>query len=551
VDARRAGALFCLIAFGVIWFWGIGHRPLFNTDEGRYAEIPREMLVSGNWVTPRLDGLRYFEKPPLQYWMTAAAYAIFGVHDWAARLATTLASFFTVLFAGLAAARLYGREAGWYAAVALAGSFYFGFLGHFNTLDAVLALAMSVNLFGFLLAQRAPPGSRAELAWMLVSWAGAALAVLTKGLIGIILPGAVLVVYLLLRRDWGLIRRLRLPAGIVLFFAMTLPWFIAVSLANHGFLWQFFMVQQFLRFLTPAQHRPGPWWYFIPLLVLAVLPWLIAAARALVHPTAKLLARGRFNYTVLLWVWIVLIFVFFSASHSKLPSYILPIIPALALLIGRELARAPALPWAGAIISILVGAAVIALAFFAPGAGFAKDADPAMLHAFLPWIMAAGVVIAVATAIALLSRRRSFPAIVLIGAAWLVATRLVMLGGAAFGPEYSTRGLAAAVARYNRPHIPIYSVDGYQQTLPFYLRRKMILVSYQGELDFGIRNARSSLADRYLPNLAAFAARWGNESAGLAFVPRKKLAEVKALGIRYRIVAGNARWVAFIHGTGA
>ncbi|MGH8161613.1 MAG: glycosyltransferase family 39 protein [Gammaproteobacteria bacterium] len=544
--ARAVFFLLCLLVFGVIWFWGIGHRPLFTTDEGRYAEIPREMLVTGNWVTPRLNGLRYFEKPPLQYWMTAAAFAVFGVHDWAARIATTTAGFLTVLFAGFTAFKLYGRRAGWLTTAVLAGSFYFGFLGHFNTLDAVLCLMMSMNLFGFLLAQRAPPGSRAELGWMLVSWAGAALAVLDKGLIGIILPGVVFVLYLFIKRDWGLVRRLRLLSGLTLFFAMTLPWFIAVSIANHDFLWQFFMVQQFLRFLTPAQHRPGPWWYFIPFLVLAVVPWLVAAARALWRPLRRLGRRGAFDAGVLLWLWIVFIFLFFSASHSKLPSYILPIIPAFALLIGRALSRKRALPWVAAAISLVLGAAVLVLGILA--ARVASHADPAMLAAFRPWVVAAGIVILATTVAAIFARGRLLVAVTGIAVAWLIANRLVMLGGAAFGPEYSTRAMAAAVARYNRPGVPIFSVDGYQQTLPFYLRRKMILVGYRGEMDFGIRNARGSLENRYLPSLADFAARWRAEPDALAFVPRKKVNEMQALGISCRVVAGNARWVALVHG---
>ncbi|MGH8273764.1 MAG: glycosyltransferase family 39 protein [Gammaproteobacteria bacterium] len=546
MNSSRARALFllCLLAFGLIWFWGVGHRPLFTTDEGRYAEIPREMLVTGNWVTPRLNGLRYFEKPPLQYWATAAAYAVFGVHDWTARLATVIAGFLTVLAAGFAAARLYSRRTGWLAAAALAGSFYFCFLGHFNTLDAVLCFAMSVNLFGFLLALHAPSRSRVELGWMLVSWAGAALAVLDKGLIGIILPGVVLVLYMILKRDPGLLKRLRILPGLALFLAMVLPWFVAVSIANHDFLWQFFMVQQFLRFLTPAQHRPGAWWYFIPLLVLAVVPWLVAAVRGLIGPIRRLVARGAFDSLVLLWLWIVVIFVFFSASHSKLPSYILPVIPAFAILIGRMLSRARVLPWAGAGISLVLGAAVVALGIAAPSLGLGKGGDPAALHAFLPWVIAAGAVILAATVAATFYRRHALGAIVCVAAAWLIAARLIMLGGAAFGPEYSTRALVVAVARYNRPDAPVYSLDGYQQTLPFYLRRTVILVRYRGEMDFGIKHARRPVSNRYLPSLADFAARWRKEAHALAFVPRDKLNKVAALGIRYRIVARSARWVA-------
>lgn len=529
----------------LVWFWGLGHRPLFNTDEGRYAEIPREMLVTGNWVTPRLDGLRYFEKPPLQYWATAAAYAVFGVHDWAARLWTALSSYLTLLLTIYAAVRLYGREVAWFAGAILAGSFYFGFLGHFNTLDASLAFAMSLTLFGYLLGQRAPPKSRAELSWMLVAYGGAALAVLTKGLIGILLPGAVLVLYILLRRDWKRLRRLRPFSGLALFFALTLPWFVAVSVQNHDFLWQFFMVQQFLRFLTPISHRPGPWWYFLPLLVLAVLPWLYSFARGLAANTRDVAQRASFNPAAFLWLWTVFIVVFFSISHSKLPSYILPVIPACAVLAALYAVRLRG-HWAAWSLCVLAGVLGIIVGLLGPR--LFHGTDPAILKAFAPWFLAAGALVLAAGLVAPLVRRKRLTAVVLVAAAWVIATRLVMLGGAVFGPEYSTRGLARAAAPYNRPGVPVYSVGGYQQTLPFYLRRTMILVNYQGELAFGIAHARHSLDGRYLPSLAAFAAAWRANSRGLAFVPRPVLPKVEALGIHYHIVAENPHWVALIPG---
>ncbi len=528
----------------LVWFWGLGHRPLFNTDEGRYAEIPREMLVSGNWVTPRLDGLRYFEKPPLQYWATAAAYAVFGVHDWTARLWTALSSFLTVLLTGFAAGRLYGRRTGWIAGAVLAGSFYFGFLGHFNTLDASLAFAMSLTLFGFLLAQNAPPRSRAELGWMLAAYGGAALAVLTKGLIAILLPGAVLVLYILLRREWGLLRRLRLLPGLGFFLLLTLPWFVAVSVQNPDFLWQFFMVQQFLRFLTPISHRPGAWWYFLPLLALAMLPWLWRAGRALWRGAHGVVRREPFSAQAFLWLWVVFIVLFFSASHSKLPSYILPVIPAFAVLVARLIDADRHPPWAAWALSVVAGIAGVLVGVF--GTRFIHGTDPAILHRFTPWFVAAGGLVLLAGGAAFFLSGGRLVAVTLVAAAWLVATRVIMLGGAAFGPEYSTRDLVASVAPYNRPGIPVYSVGGYQQTLPFYLRRTMTIVAYQGELAFGITHARHSLEGRYLSTLQAFAAAWRAHPRGLAFVPRPVLPQVRALGIRYRIVAGNPRWVALI-----
>lgn len=544
----RNRALVVLVVFALIWFWGLGHRPLFNTDEGRYAEIPREMLVSGNWVTPRLNGLRYFEKPPLQYWGEALGYKIFGVHDWVARLYSALASFLTVLLVGWAAARLYQPATGWLAGALLAGSFYFGFLGHFNTLDAGLTFSMSLTLFGFLLAIRAPPGSRNELLWMLAAYAGAALAVLSKGLVGVLLPGAVLVLYLLIRRDWGLVRRLRLFPGLVLFLMLVLPWFIAVSIQNRDFLWQFFMVQQFLRFLTPVSHRSGPVWYFVPLLLIAVLPWWTAAVRGLWNQLRKQFGGGvrqGFDVGLVLWLWVVFIFGFFSVSHSKLPSYILPIIPAFAVLVASELEVGSRTFRSVPVLSLLAGVVLVLAGVLGPRWFVGKPAA-AYIPGLLPWLDAAGGVLIAAALAAWILRRRRFPAMLLVAGSWVIATRLILLGGAALGPLYSTRALVAKVASYNRPGAPVYSIGGYQQTLPVYLRRDMILVSYQGELQFGIDHARHALQGRYIPTLREFSVQWRRLHRALGFAPRTVLPKLDALGVHYRVVGENPRWVALV-----
>lgn len=546
-NSSRHLLVIALVVLGVVWFWGLGHRPLFQTDEGRYAEIPREMLVSGNWVTPRLNGFRYFEKPPLQYWATAAAFAVFGINTYTARLWSALCSLIAVLFVGFAAGRLYTARVGWYSVGVLAASFYFLMLGHFNTLDASLACWMSVTLFSFLLALDAPPGSRSEVAWMLTSYGGAALAVLTKGLIGLLLPGAVLVLFLLFSRDWKLLRRLHLVRGLVLFLGLTLPWFVAVSWQNPDFLYQFFIAQEFLRFLTPISHRPGPPWYFVPILALAILPWWGSAVRALVEPFGGWLRRRRVErHTGLLWLWTVFIFVFFSISHSKLPSYILPIVPALAVLIAAQLARRDKLPVAPGVISSLVG--IVGLVALPLGLRM-ESHSPLLLYYrhWLPWVEGAMALLLAVGLMGLTWRRRVVVSVAIITLGWLVAARAMEYGAAALGPVYSTRALVQRVARYEREETPIYMVGGYQQTLPFYLGRTVTLVAYQGEMAFGIHHARHGLEGRYVPTLKEFAVRWQAEPHALAFLPKSYMSRLRALGISFKVVSANPRWVAVVH----
>ena len=190
-------ALAALLAF--VWLATLDTRPLFNPDEGRYAEIPREILSSGDWVIPHLNGLVYIEKPPLQYWATALMYRLLGPSALTARLYCALTALGTLWVTGLVARRLWGFEAGWLAAAVLSGMLLFVVLGQLLTLDMSLTFYMTLSLAAFLLAQTAAQPRR----WMLLAWIGAALGVLTKGLVAAAIPAAVLVIYSVSCRDFG------------------------------------------------------------------------------------------------------------------------------------------------------------------------------------------------------------------------------------------------------------------------------------------------------------------------------------------------------------
>lgn len=334
---NRAVLFLILLAFAAIWFGPLGLRHLIPSDEGRYAEMAREMFVTGDWITPRYNGYKYFEKPPLQTWLNALTFAWFGIGEWQARLYTALASFAGVLLVGYTGARVFNPLAGFCAAVVLAASPYWNLMGHFNTLDMGLSFWMAVTLCALLLAQRPGLTVRATRGWMWLCWASMALAVLSKGLVGVILPGAVLVLYTLIARDWALWRRLYLVSGIVIFFAIVAPWFVLVQQRNPEFFNFFFVVQQFRRYLTPEQNRPGPVYYFVGVLLVGFLPWLSVAVQSLRHAWRMPRQPNGFAPMTVLLVWSGFIFLFFSVSHSKLVSYVLPIAPSLALLLGAYL----------------------------------------------------------------------------------------------------------------------------------------------------------------------------------------------------------------------
>ena len=198
--------IFLLVAFCAVWFYALDARVLVPTDEGRYAEMGREMAATNDWITPRLNGIKYFEKPPLQTWMNALTFKAFGLGEWQARLWTGLCGLLGIALVALAGRRLYGGAVAFSAAAVLASSFLWAALGHMNTLDMGLAAMMTLALCSLLIAQRSDAAPSERRNWMLACWAGMALAVLSKGLVGIALPGAVLAVYTLLARDWAIWR---------------------------------------------------------------------------------------------------------------------------------------------------------------------------------------------------------------------------------------------------------------------------------------------------------------------------------------------------------
>jgi 4-amino-4-deoxy-L-arabinose transferase-like glycosyltransferase len=337
----KISALLALLAFVILWFAPLNARHLVKTDEGRYAEIPREMVVTGDWLTPRQNGIKYFEKPPLQYWATAVAYEVFGFQDWVARFWTALTGFMGIVLSFVTARHLWGpsnSKAGWVAAGIQASSLLYGLLGHINTLDMGLCFGLQLALCGFLL--------RENPHWMLASWVGIAIAILSKGLIGLLLPGMVLTILVLVTRRWSIIPSLMLLRGTLLMLLITAPWFVLVSQQNPEFAHFFFIHEHLDRFLTKVHNRSGPWWYFFPIFILGSLPWLGVMLHALLDackaswqycktkPTETNSRLTSKEAIVTLVLWSILIFAFFSKSNSKLPSYILPIFPSLALLVA-------------------------------------------------------------------------------------------------------------------------------------------------------------------------------------------------------------------------
>jgi 4-amino-4-deoxy-L-arabinose transferase-like glycosyltransferase len=537
----RTALLAALLALAAAWFGTLGERRLIKPDEGRYGEIPREMVASGDWLTPRLNGLKYFEKPPLQYWATAAAYSVFGVSEWATRLWGALTGFAGVLLAFFVGRRLQGEAAGFAAAAVLASAALYAVMSQVATLDMSTAFFLALAVFATLLAQLdgAPP--RARRAWMLAGWAAMALATLSKGLIGFVLPMGAVGLYVLWQRDFGLLKRLHILPGAALFLAIAAPWFAAVSAANPEFARFFFVHEHFERFLTTQHERKGPLWYFVPVLLLGFLPWLLSLAGGLWRAVRRA-EPGAFRPARFLVAWCVVVFAFFSVSSSKLPPYLLPIFPALAVLVGAQLAGASrGLLAAQAALMALLGFALLA-ALGLMGAAPAWVRSGEQLAAYRPWLLAAAAALALpALGAAWLGwRGRRLASVFALAAGGFACALLTLLGHGTLAPLYS----AHDVVERARPALPtdarFYAVNQYDHTLPFYLGRTVTMVGQPEELRVPV----TWEPQKYLADVGAFAAAWRQPGAACAaFAPAEYEPLRAAHGLEARVLASGPRWL--------
>ncbi len=545
-------ALAALVAIvALVWFAGIGTRTLIHPDEGRYAEIAREMAATGDWLTPRLNGLKYFEKPPLQYWLTAGAFDAFGVGNATARLPTVASALAAALFIGFVGWRLGGAALGVSAGAVLAGSVGYVVGGHVLALDGLLTATLAMALGAFLLAQHDDATPREERAYMLLAWAAMAAATLTKGLIGVVIPGATLALYTVITRDVAPWRRLHLGWGLVVYVVLAAPWFVAVSIANPEFFQFFFIHEHFQRYLTTEHKRVGAWSYFVPLLVLGVLPWLTMLAWGAMRAwrDAKP-GRNGFSWPRFAMVWAAFVFVFFSASSSKLPGYILPMFPALALVVGWLVTRTEARLLARLVAPLVaLGALALAVLLFGSQPVLRRFAYPSgvpvEVAAYVDWLAAAMAVSVVGGAGALVAwyrRSNVLAGVGVLALSTIVSVQLALIGFETIRTTRSGWDILQAARAASGPlaaDAPFYQVRMYDQTVPFYLGRTTTVVEFRDELALGL----DAEPDKGIASVADWIARWETQPQAYALTPVSEFEALAAQRVPMRVLARDARRV--------
>ena len=478
-------------------------RPLWEPDEARYAEIPREMLASHNWLTPTLNGVLYFEKPPLQYWMTALSYKLFGLHDWAARLPLAVASAIMLWCAWRLAKRLGARGPIW--AAVMAGTTILAFIvGQILTLDALFSALTVLTFVAALEAVASEMAGGNPRRWLLLEYVSLALGFLAKGLAAMVLPGGVLLFSLFfavgrptLRR--AILRTLFDPLGWILATLLTAPWFILVDRANPGHATFFFVHEHFARFLTHEHARQGSnnpildKLYFVGILGAGLLPWLSASLVGLKRGWAFARAKGPESSDGGLHRWLVGAtwlafawpFFFFSLSGSKLPPYILPVVvPLLALACAFERkGEEPATLRRSGIELALLGLAFLGYGLIdkklSPGGGL--------------WVILLGAVWIAFGAWCVKPLRMSVKMLL----SGLVAC-LLMLTLAAERAAGSAKEMAPIVGAAPADAQWI-SFGVYRQGIAWYTGRRAVVLDGTGELAYGREHLNAADQERWLP----------------------------------------------------
>lgn len=448
----------------------LGTRPLFVPDEGRYAEIAREMLQSGNYITPHLNGIKYFEKPPLFYWLAAAAMQFGGVNLWSLRLVNAFLGVLGCIATYFTAYKLYDRKTALLAASILASTALYFVMAHMINLDLTVSFFLAITLYAFILGVK-----QKQNRYFLLAAAFAACAVLTKGLIGIVFPILIIGLWIVCSKEWRLITQINYLTCVSVFLCIALPWHLLVGYHNPEFYYFYFIEQHFLRYTTEAVGHYQPFWFFIPALLLGFFPWIVFLPGAFIKSFTN-----KFNLFLL--IWIVSIFVFFSFSKSKLIPYILPVFPPLAILVANHIKQINPFSMKISALLLILMAAIIdsGLLFF-------------LFHTPLPNIQIATrlltsaiVVLSMgAISIYVLSHLQHIQTAII---AFSIMTSIFLLLLLAAVPAIDTRTilpLAQIIQPKLRASDEIITFNQYYQDLPFYLHRKVRILNWRNELTFG------------------------------------------------------------------
>ncbi len=352
------------VLFFICYVLFTGLHPILVNDEGRYNEVAREMFFSHNFITPTNNNVLFLDKPPLFYWLQASSFWLFGINEWTVRLWPMIFAWFGCTVTFVTAFYLYNRRTAYLSFAILAISPLYFVFSHYANLDLEVAVLIAASLMGFMLAVR-DGTDKPHIKSMLFAYICAGLAFMTKGLMGIVFPVMIIGAWIICFNRWRLLRHMYIGWGLLIILTICLPWLISVQIQNPEFFKYFFYIQQFQRYTGTQFNNPEPATFYLVAIIIGLLPWTFWLLQSIWLSIIKI--RQQHDYLAgFILLWIGLITLFFSIPTSKIDSYILPIFPALALLVGRYIAEreltASFWKWIFYSVSILLIIAAIILA---------------------------------------------------------------------------------------------------------------------------------------------------------------------------------------------
>jgi 4-amino-4-deoxy-L-arabinose transferase-like glycosyltransferase len=480
-----------------LFFVGLGRLPLLEPDEGRNAEVAREMVACGHWLIPHFNSLPYLDKPVVFFWMVAGSFRVLGISEAAARLPSALAALGTVLLAWVLARRMFDDRTAWRAGVILATAPLFFLYSRIVIFDMTLTFLVTLALLIFWVAS----SENFRRPWLdAAMFAALGVATLTKGPVGFLIPLLSILVFRIFRPAGLRLKRLRWGLGCAVFLALVLPWFLAVSYRYPDFPRYVFWFESLERFAGGEAHRPGGIFYYLPVYLAGFFPWSLCLLFAGWNRLRRWREWRRTSSPVLfLLAWAGLVFVFFSVSRSKLPGYFLPAMVPLSLLMARawsEVGRRlddPPPDWLTGGFAALIGIGIL-LALGAWQMGhfphlrflLHKKVPPEVLPLLQPTLIYTGLILA---ALGVLGRNlvmrlrgRALSAVAL--GLLALATPFVALRWLkpvqAYAEATSSRRLGRTILASPERNLPVYGYYYFRTGLPFYLRRPVGLVTNDG-----------------------------------------------------------------------
>lgn len=515
----------------------LGVMPQMEPDETRYSLIPSAMNETGNYVTPHLKNTIYLEKPPLVYWATAVSFKIFGENDFSARLFAGLCAWGCILLTYFIGKHFRDEKAGLYASAVLTVSLLPFILGRLNILDMPLTFLLCISIWlGYLSITR----EKKKYLYYLFYFT-CALAFLTKGLIGVVFPFGILVLWMVWAGRWRQIWRLISPVGILIFLIIVCPWLYLAQKENSDFLWFFFVREQFLRFTTQMHRKTEPLYYFLPIIIAGTVPWSVYLIRAWQRKaiTEWLYCRDE---NKLLVVWFLLILIFYSVSSSKVITYIAPVFLPIALFAGNifrnyeEKLLEPSgnrkivyrlIVFIQSLIFLVVIFGVPVLKEYAnPDKGLVIMTSGYWWIYMMPTLLAAVLMIFLPDLIARKYRRGWFLTIYLL--CCLLLTGIIFMLNDFLSPYRSTLVAKDAIARYLPPGQLLYQYRVNYYGIDFYNKIRTPIIDKFGELDVGVLKMPLDERKKYFLSADDFYEKIKLEKEIYCITKRKKLKELPA-----------------------